>query len=107
MIRIRLGYSDDSPDPVLSADRQEIADDLLLKLDSIDSQIDAALGDSMANQVGDLVVDYAKHLGILRSQATLYLNRLAQVAGLEVVYNPYTGKSVGQLDPTLAIRSFW
>ena len=80
--------------------------DAIADLEAIDTQLRAARADSMALEVGDLKVDYGKHVAHLRSEGSLILKRLESITGVPLRYNKYTGRSL-EAKSTNSVVSYW
>lgn len=90
-----LGYSTDALEPpFLEVNRLNRANEIVSQLVALDQQIVDAMGDSMALKVGELTVDFQRHIKTLRGQGSLLLNELSAVVGLPLLYNKYTGRGL-------------
>lgn len=77
------------------------------KLDSLDTQLETAIIDSMAVKVGELTIDYNQHINHLRTQGTRWLKQLSHLAAIPIAYDKYTAKVPGDIgDSPLAVRSY-
>lgn len=103
-----LGYPDDSLEPTWVSGRQILIEAVLVRLKEIDKAIDAGTTDSMAVKVGELSVDYSRHLMILKAEGTRKLKELAVLSGLPVLYDKYSGRSAiaGSSSP-FVVQSYW
>lgn len=75
----------------MSAEAQARIDTLISELATIDTQIETALNDSMATQVGELKVDFNRQIALLKNEGTLKLQEISNLSGLELMFNKYTG----------------
>lgn len=78
--------------------------DLLSKLEAIDEKLDAATLDSMAVNVDKLTLSYPQHIRHLKSEGSRHLNRIANLIGLAIAYNKYTGTGKSS---TQSVVSYW
>lgn len=101
-IALQLGYTSDVLDPVLDVARASRANDLIAQLNAVDVALATARIDSMATAVGDLKVDYARHMSLLKAEGSRLLKDLANLTGLAVAYDRFLGQS-----PTKVKRSPW
>lgn len=62
---------------------------LMTQLAAIDEALDQAPLDSMATKVDKLEVNYASHVGILRSEGSRILNEIAFTIGAKVAFDRY------------------
>lgn len=103
-----LGYHDETLEPILVPGRQTLVDALLLRLSEIDLAIDTGTTDSMALKVGELSVDYNRHLMILKAEGSRKLKELANLSGLPVLYDKYSGRSaIAGASSPLVVQSYW
>lgn len=93
-IRQELGYPDDTKEPALEPGRAATAQQLIANLAQIDQALFQSVLDSMAEQVGDLRVNYGKQINLLKLEGSRLLKQLATIAQLPVLYDRYTS---GQL----------
>lgn len=89
-----LGQPDTLVLPLLSVERQTDVDRLLAELADLDELLAAALRDSMAVKVGELTVDYARHITQLRQEGSGKLRLLSILSGVPLLFDKYTGRSV-------------
>lgn len=107
-IQMQLGYTSSlSLEPVLDTMRTAKANDILLQLQAIDQAIAAATLDSMAVEVGSLKVDYARHLSLLKTEGSRLLKDLANVSGLSVAYDRFSGGAAGVSSTPVSWVSYW
>lgn len=106
-IRLRLGYVDDAEDPVLSTERQALVDDILFKLDQVDDQLEQVMADANAVKLDTLEVNQMQHIGVLNGYGSKLLKRLAQLSGLEVIYDSYLGTRPRTGQTPFMVTNFW
>ena len=103
---------------VLTAEADNRVAVLLANLVDIDALLLEARTNSMAVKLGSMTLDYKFHIDALRLDAAQSINELAQLVGLEVYYNRYSGDYqasfqvytvVGQYKPTYygAVQTIW
>lgn len=101
-IALQLGHPSNVLDPVLDVARASRANDLIAQLNAIDVALTAARIDSMATAVGELKVNYAQHIGLLKAEGSRLLKELSNLTGLAVAYDRFSGQS-----PITVRRSPW
>ena len=94
--------------PSLTYERSKKAEAIMDALELLDTQIQQAITDSMAVEVGDLKLDYQAYLRNLRSEGDRQLKMLAQLVrerpyNLELNYNPYAGGGSG----VVAVQAYY
>ena len=67
---------------------------LLTKIERIDTQLESALGESMAVQVGDLTVNYAMHTKLLKLEGSRTLNEISSLTSIPIKRNKYYGQGL-------------
>lgn len=110
-IRVQLGYNDDAPDPVLPLAVQDRVTAILSELAAIDEALKAGTLDSMALSVGELKVDYSRHIAQLERRGTQLLRELSFLSGLAIAFDRFS-KSLSTSVTTVgsspfSIQSYW
>ena len=107
-IYIQLGYNDSKLEPTLDEARTAKANALCSQLEAIDTALASAVLDSMAMAVGELKVDYAKHIALLKLEGSRLLKELSNVSGLPIAYDRYYGR-VNSATPrsVYMFQSYW
>jgi hypothetical protein len=112
-----LGYSIKHTDPDYSYvpfnipdinDADDIArvDALLDSIDRINSSIDEALADSMAQKVDNLTVDFNRQIQLYRQQGSRLLSQLSILTAVPVSYDMFTGFREGKSVSPIAVRNY-
>jgi hypothetical protein len=86
----KLGYPDDTREPTLTGDRLAERDRIITALTGVDTLIQQACTDGMAEKVGDLSLDFAKQVKMLLYRGSALLKELSTLAGLPIIYDKYT-----------------
>lgn len=106
-IALQLGYPITTLDPFLDLARATRASDLVAQLDAIDSALASARLDSMASEVGELKVDYQRHISLLKSEGSRLLKELANLCGMIVAYDRFQGETATLRSSPYSIQSYW
>lgn len=88
-----LGHSADVVDPELTGDRLAQAQAIAARLAVIDEKLAEPVNDGMATQVEDIKLDYAAYRGQLLDEGSRFLQYLANLTGLALVFNKYRPSS--------------
>lgn len=81
---------------------------LCTRLTVIDGQIDTGLTDSMAVTVGELSVDFGRHIQLLKQEGSRILKQIAAMSGIPINYDRYLGRSPDQATTSpMSIKSYW
>jgi hypothetical protein len=86
-----LGYGGETAEPILGLEAGLQATAITARLAVIDSQLIEALADSFVSKADSLVLDYPTHIAQLRQEGSRLLGALAQVTGMRLVYDSYSG----------------
>ena len=78
---------------------------ILDKLDTFDDRIFAAVEKSFVQQVDTIKLSYSPLVSHLKAEATRCLNELANLVGLEITYNKFTGQSGSSGSSPYSVRS--
>jgi hypothetical protein len=78
----------------ISASRMMKIDQCLLALDKVDIGLSGVVTDGMAEQVGDLRLNYSKHTALLRQEGSRLLNMIASLSGIPVLYDRFKAGSI-------------
>lgn len=78
--------------------------DLLSKMEALDEKLEAATLDSMAVNVDKLTLSYPQHIRHLKGEGSRHLNRIANLIGMAIAYNKYTGTGSSS---TQSVVSYW
>ena len=78
---------------------------LLDKLDLLDSEIEIAIGDSMASKVADIEVNYSRYLNQARYRGSGMLSELSTFLSISIHYDRYSRESGG--DNSIAIKNYY
>jgi hypothetical protein len=73
---------------------------ILAQIENIDKQIFASLPDTMAKEVGELVLNYRQHYAMLRGQARMLLKEISTLTGvnaLSTAFDKYGGVGGGAI----------
>lgn len=89
----QLGYIE-APEnnPIVNSKTSE----LVYRLNLIDLAISSAVNDSMAVKVGDLAVDYGKHIYLMKQEGTRLLKQLAILSSVPLYYDKYVGRHASE-----------
>jgi hypothetical protein len=92
-ISFELGYPDDTLEPILEGQRLQRTTAITSELRDVTDQLKAAIQDSMAQDVGGLKVDFDAHIAQVKTEGTRLLLELAQVSGLPLRYDRFSGRT--------------
>lgn len=81
---------------------------LCTRLTVIDSQIDTGLTDSMAVTVGELSVDFGRHIQLLKQEGSRILKTISAMSGIPIKYDRYLGRSPGEVTTSpMSVKTYW
>lgn len=106
-ISLQLGYTNEDIEPTLSDARLAKANDLIAQLNAIDTALASATLDSMAVAVGELKVDYARHIALLKLEGSRLLKELSNISGIPIVYDRYYGSTAVVKSQPYSFQSYW
>jgi len=81
----------------ISLSRMAFIDAAFLKLEDVDIALASVVTDGMAEQVGDMRVNYGKHVAMLKMEGTRLLQSISAYSGIPIRFNKYTGALNEQL----------
>lgn len=85
-----LGYREiQYPDFAITAYRSDLITSKLTELAAIDVALSEAALNSVADTVGDMKLQYAGHINILRSEGSRLLHEIANLAGIPLGYDRF------------------
>jgi len=81
----------------ISLSRMEFIDAAFLKLVDVDVALASIVTDGMTEQVGDMKLNYGKHVAMLKLEGTRLLSAISAYSGIPIRFNKYTGALNEQL----------
>jgi hypothetical protein len=91
-----LGYDELVMEPTLTPERAIKAQAILDRLEVIDTQLEQAIGDSMATQIDTVHLDFASQVALLKAEGSRKLRELATISStryqpMSVQFDKYLG----------------
>lgn len=88
-----LGYNEvQYPEFAISTARQNVIEERVLELTTIDDALKQARLNSVADSIGDIRLQFRNHISLLKEEGSRILKEISNLSGIPLEFDRYRGK---------------